>query len=63
MTDEPRRHTLDLSDQEIKMLERAVLAYAALMRIQTAAPSPKEADENSRVASLIQRHLHGTCQD
>jgi hypothetical protein len=57
-----RRHTLYLSDREILVHERAVQAYAAVMRIQGATGSLKEeADANARIGSLIQEHRHCTC--
>jgi hypothetical protein len=62
MAPDARRHPVLLSDREVLVLERAVRAYAAVMRIQGATDAPREeADLNARVGSLIQEHRHCAC--
>lgn len=62
MPSDVRRHEVLLSDREVLVLQRAVLAYAAVMRIQTGTATPsQEADDNARVGSLIQEHRHCAC--
>jgi hypothetical protein len=56
-----RRHTIYLSDLEIRALERAVLAYAKVMSIQVPDQPRQEADLNARVGGLVQEHRHCTC--
>lgn len=59
---EIRRHPLFLSDREILVLERAVWAYASVMRIQTGSgPTVDEAEMNAKVGALIQEHRHCDC--
>jgi len=58
---DPRRHVVHLSDREIGIIERAMKTHASVMRIQTTAPSPREADETARAAAVIQQHLHCDC--
>lgn len=58
---EVRRHPVYLSDREVTLIERALRAYAAVMQIQTAAPSPREADDNVRAPSHIQTHRNCKC--
>jgi hypothetical protein len=55
------RHTLTLTDRQVTLLERALLAYAQLIRIQTAAATKTEMDESASVTATIQQHLHCGC--
>lgn len=56
MADHMRRHVTYLSDREVGVVERALKAYHTVLGIQTAARSPREADDIAHVAATIQAH-------
>ena len=56
-----RRHRVLLTDQEVLLNERALLAYAKLIQIQTSASPKQEADDTARLASVVQAHRRCTC--
>lgn len=57
-----RKHAIRFSDAEVSLLNHALLAYAAVLRIQTNAESRFDADRTARVSSLIQLHLRCDCE-
>lgn len=60
MTEEAR-HTVNLTDRQVTLIERALLAYSQVIRIQTAAASKTEMDEAASVTATVQQHLHCHC--
>lgn len=56
-----RRHTVLLADRDIAVLQRAVLAYAALLKIQAATDAREESNGVARAGALVQEHLRCNC--
>jgi hypothetical protein len=61
----PGRHTFSFDDHEAAVAQRAMMAYSAVLGIQTittaAAEMIHEADLAARLSSRIQRHSTGLC--
>ena len=61
MADYVRRHSLLLSDSEIKLVDRTLLVYATLLQIMAKANSKRERAEIGHIMRATQSHFACKC--
>ena len=61
MADRIRRHALFLSDREIRLVDRTLLIYLALLRIIQVVGSKRESNDIAHITRATQAHFRCKC--